>query len=65
MKALLEEETTCIIVAHRLQTIQHVDRILVMKDGGIIGQGTHQELLASNYYYRQLYIQEQEMEEVG
>lgn len=65
MQALLAEEATCIIVAHRLQTIQQVDRIIVMKDGQIIGQGTHNELMHSNAYYRQLYAQEQLMEDAG
>jgi ATP-binding cassette, subfamily B, bacterial CylB len=65
MQALLAEEATCIIVAHRLQTIQQVDRIIVMKDGQIIGQGTHNELIHSNTYYRQLYMQEQLMEDAG
>ena len=46
---------TSFIVAHRLSTIRTADRILVMKDGNIIEQGTHEELLAQNGFYRQLY----------
>ena len=65
MQALLTQENTCIIIAHRLQTIQHVDRIIVMKDGQIIGNGTHIELLHSNTYYKQLYAKEQFMEDSG
>lgn len=51
----LMEGRTSFIVAHRLSTIRTVDRILVMKDGNIIEQGTHEELLAQNGFYRQLY----------
>lgn len=46
---------TSFIVAHRLSTIRTADRILVMKDGNIIEQGTHEELLEQNGFYRQLY----------
>lgn len=46
---------TSFIVAHRLSTIQEADIILVMKDGHIIEQGNHQELLAKGGFYAQLY----------
>ena len=51
----LMEGRTSFIVAHRLSTIRTADRILVMKDGNIIEQGTHEELLAKNGFYKQLY----------
>ena len=51
----LMDGRTSFIVAHRLSTIRTADRILVMKDGNIIEQGTHEELLAQNGFYRQLY----------
>lgn len=51
----LMEGRISFIVAHRLSTIRTADRILVMKDGNIIEQGTHEELLAQNGFYRQLY----------
>ena len=51
----LMEGRTSFIVAHRLSTIRTADRILVTKDGNIIEQGTHEELLAQNGFYRQLY----------
>ena len=46
---------TSFIVAHRLSTIQEADVILVMKDGKIMEQGNHEELLAKNGFYAQLY----------
>ncbi len=49
------EGRTSFIVAHRLSTIQNADVILVMRDGQIIEQGTHQELLAKKGFYEQLY----------
>ena len=49
------EGRTSFIIAHRLSTIRNADKILVMKDGTIIEQGTHEELLAKNGFYKQLY----------
>ena len=46
---------TSFIVAHRLSTIMGADKILVMKDGNIIEQGTHSELMAKNGFYTELY----------
>lgn len=46
---------TSFIVAHRLSTIQEADVILVMKDGKIIEQGSHEELLQQGGFYRQLF----------
>ena len=53
--ATMMEGRTSFIVAHRLSTIQNADIILVMKDGHIIEQGNHAELLAQNGFYAQLY----------
>ncbi|MGD9910398.1 MAG: ABC transporter ATP-binding protein [Candidatus Izemoplasmatales bacterium] len=47
--------STMIIVAHRLSTIQHVDKILVMQKGKIIEAGNHQELIRQKGHYYQLY----------
>ena len=46
---------TSIVIAHRLSTIRDADLILVMKDGDIIEQGTHESLLAKNGFYANLY----------
>ena len=46
---------TSFIIAHRLSTIRDADLILVMKDGDIIEHGKHEELLAQNGFYAQLY----------
>lgn len=53
--ASMMEGRTSFIVAHRLSTIQNADVILVMKDGHIIEQGNHEELLEKNGFYAELY----------
>ena len=53
--AQLMEGRTSFIVAHRLSTIREADVILVMKDGHIVEQGTHDTLLAKNGFYAELY----------
>ena len=53
--AKMMEGRTSFIVAHRLSTIREADVILVMKDGNIIEQGSHESLLAANGFYAQLY----------
>ena len=51
----LMEGRTSFIVAHRLSTIRHADAILVMRDGKIIEQGTHESLMAKGGFYTKLY----------
>jgi ATP-binding cassette subfamily B protein len=51
----LLEDRTAIIIAHRLSTIRNVDRILVLKNGELVEQGSHDELLAQNGLYSSLY----------
>lgn len=54
LKKLMKDRTS-IIIAHRLSTIRHVDRILVMRHGEIVEQGSHQELMTADGYYKRLY----------
>ena len=51
----LMEGRTSFIVAHRLSTIREADHILVMKDGNVVEQGRHEELLSRNGFYAKLY----------
>jgi ATP-binding cassette subfamily B protein len=53
--ARLMENRTTFIVAHRLSSVQMADLILVLKDGRIVERGTHDELIAKNGFYQQLY----------
>ena len=51
----LMEGRTSFVIAHRLSTIRNADLILVMKDGNIIEQGNHDELMAADGFYADLY----------
>jgi len=51
---LMEQKTT-IVIAHRLSTLQHMDRILVFDSGKIVEDGSHQELLALKGFYKKLW----------
>jgi subfamily B ATP-binding cassette protein MsbA len=58
IQAALEElvkDRTTLVIAHRLSTVEHADRIIVMSEGAIIESGTHSELLAREGHYAQLY----------
>ncbi len=59
MKNLLPE-TTKIIIAQRINSIQHADKIVVLDDGKIDDIGTHEELLSRNEIYKEVYISQQE-----
>jgi ATP-binding cassette subfamily C protein CydCD len=52
--ASLMRQRTTLLIAHRLSTIRSADRILVLKDGGILESGTHAELLARRGFYAHL-----------
>lgn len=51
----LTEKRTSFVIAHRLSTIRNADLILVLSDGDIIEQGTHDELLEKGGFYASLY----------
>ena len=52
---MLMEGRTSFVIAHRLSTIRDADLILVMKDGDIIEQGNHEELMKKGGFYADLY----------
>ncbi|CAD5232642.1 unnamed protein product [Bursaphelenchus xylophilus] len=54
------ENRTCVIVAHRLSTIAHADNIVVLKNGKVVEQGNHNELLAKNGLYSEMWRIQQE-----
>jgi ATP-binding cassette subfamily B protein len=60
-KALREQipGTTNIIIAQRVSSVQDADKIIVMNDGKIDGGGTHEELLAKNAIYQEVYQSQQ------
>jgi ATP-binding cassette subfamily B protein/subfamily B ATP-binding cassette protein MsbA len=50
----LRENRTCLVIAHRLSTVRDANRIYLMQEGRIIGQGSHSELMATNATYAEL-----------
>ena len=56
-------DTTTIIIAQRISSVRDCDRIIVLEDGRIDGIGTHEELLASNAVYREVYDSQQKGDE--
>lgn len=61
LQALMENRTT-LVIAHRLSTIRSADQIVVLEQGGISGQGSHEELLVANELYARLVRQQFERE---
>lgn len=54
----LMEGRTTFVIAHRLSTVRRADSILIIEDGSITGQGTHEELLASSSTYQEVYLKQ-------
>ena len=54
MRELMKDKT-CFVIAHRLSTIRNADLILVVKDGEIVEQGTHDELMTGETFYKQMW----------
>ena len=54
------KDTTVIIIAQRISSVQYADEILILDDDHIAGQGTHEELLRSNAIYQEIYQSQQE-----
>ncbi len=52
--------TTVIMIAQRISSVRYADRILVLDDGAVAGQGTHEELLKTNQVYQEIYHSQQE-----
>ena len=50
----LMQNRTSIVIAHRLSTVRHADTIIVLRQGEIVGQGTHEALIESDGFYKRL-----------
>lgn len=59
------KDTTKLIIAQRISSVEGADRILVMEEGCIVGQGTHEELLKENETYQEIYYSQKDKEEVA
>ena len=54
------KDTTVIIIAQRISSVQYADEVLILDDGRIAGHGTHEQLLAGNAIYQEIYQSQQE-----
>ena len=61
----LEWDTTVFLVSQRISTVQNADRILVMDDGRLVGDGTHEELYETCQVYREICLSQMDQKEVS
>ena len=54
------KDTTVIIIAQRISSVQYADKIVVLDEGAVAGAGTHDELMKTNQIYREIYDSQQE-----
>ncbi|MBO6108947.1 MAG: ABC transporter ATP-binding protein [Eubacterium sp.] len=59
------KDTTKLIIAQRISSVEDADRIIVMDEGQIVGMGTHEELLGTNETYQEIYYSQKDREEVA
>ena len=59
------KDTTKLIIAQRISSVESADRILVMEEGRIVGQGTHEELMRNCHPYQEIYYSQKDKEEVA
>lgn len=57
----LMKDRTCFVIAHRLSTVINADKILVMQNGSVVEQGSHDQLMEKNGLYRELYYSQFEV----
>jgi ATP-binding cassette subfamily B protein len=57
----LVQEKTVVVIAHRLNTVVQADKIVVLQDGAIVGQGTHDELMCAEGLYRRMWDEQQKV----
>ena len=57
------KDATKLIIAQRISSVEHADRILVMDEGEIVGQGTHEELMKSCEAYQEIYYSQKDKNE--
>ena len=63
MKRIMKGRTT-IIISHRVSSAKLANKILVLSDGNVIEEGSHEELIALNGFYKDLYDKQVQMDEV-
>jgi ATP-binding cassette, subfamily B, multidrug efflux pump len=55
-QALKHQESMILLIAQKISSIKEADKIILLEDGAIIGEGTHDQLLEKNAVYREIYV---------